>query len=731
MDKVAIIGLEWASGPGEDLETLAQMAYAGTPISRPGEGRTACSAGSRTGPAERLLRLAVDDQRGVRIGAIACGFEGAAGAAKALVVSVHGPSEEHFALGLERLDPIAALEVGQAWLLRRLVDLVVVVCEDALGSGALLLARNASVPRERIYALLESIAVGRAVEGPEVCRRGLTAAGIGPGEVGFLDVGAWPPSPDVVEGYQMGNVGTRPSEPVRTGRLGVGRPEGLTCAVGAMAALHGGPSPMGALINAALSVHRRQWVTTPAGGPSDPQVAWQGTPFHTVTNARPWFHGPECDRRWAAVFHADDAGARHVVLAEADPQRTHQPLRPCLGRATRTLIPVSGATRDRLLSRLDALRRLLEEGALLQEVARQAYTDFEHDAAFAVAVVGRDLDGALHELSCAAGGVAAAFEKGQDWLTPAGSAFTATPLGGRGVAFVYPGALNSYVGLGRDLFQHFPGLHEQLAARVSNVGRAVAEDRLYPRSRKRITESDHRAHTSALALDPPSLIESGAIFAVAHTMVLRDVFGVLPQAALGYSLGETSMLWAAGVWRDGDAGGEALRRSPLFKTRISGPKDAVREHWGLGPEEEVSWVTYLLKASVDDVQRQLQDVQRVYLTLVNQPDEVVIAGDVGGCHRVIEALACHALPIPYEVVIHCQAGYGQPATRFYSAADYDQLHLDTVGLADTMARMTCAPVDFPRLVERVYADGAGVFVELGPLADQAHSEGDAPRGGGV
>ncbi len=45
----------------------------------------------------------------------------------------------------------------------------------------------------------------------------------------------------------------------------------------------------------------------------------------------------------------------------------------------------------------------------------------------------------------------------------------------------------------------------------------------------------------------------------------------------------------------------------------------------------------------------------MYLTLVNQSDEVVIAGDAEGCSRVIETLGCHALPIPYEVVIHTAA----------------------------------------------------------------------------
>ncbi len=72
-----------------------------------------------------------------------------------------------------------------------------------------------------------------------------------------------------------------------------------------------------------------------------------------------------------------------------------------------------------------------------------------------------------------------------------------------------------------------------------------------------------------------------------------------------------------------------------------------------------------------------------------------------------------------------------PGLRFYSAADYDLLSLDQESLARKLSDMACQPVDFPRLVERVYRDGARLFVELGPgytctrwinkiLKDKAH-----------
>ena len=90
-----------------------------------------------------------------------------------------------------------------------------------------------------------------------------------------------------------------------------------------------------------------------------------------------------------------------------------------------------------------------------------------------------------------------------------------------------------------------------------------------------------------------------------------------------------------------------MRASSLFEDRIVGPKVAVREHWGLGSGEEVEWAVFLLKAREADVRTALEREPRVYLTLVNQPGEVVIAGDAAGCRRVIDALTCHVLPVPY------------------------------------------------------------------------------------
>ena len=191
------------------------------------------------------------------------------------------------------------------------------------------------------------------------------------------------------------------------------------------------------------------------------------------------------------------------------------------------------------------------------------------------------------------------------------------------------------------------------------------------------------------------------------------------------------MFWATGVWRDVNAGGRALHTSPLFSTMISGPRTTVKAYWGLDPDEDVNWSTYLLKAKVDRVREAVAQEPKVFVTFINLVNEVVIAGDEAGCRRVITALDCHALPVPASVAIHNEAIRGahdalvdlythpvvaRPEMAFYSTSTYDKLELDEAGLADALATMCCQLVDFPRLVSHVYDEGARIFVELGPLA---------------
>lgn len=398
------------------------------------------------------------------------------------------------------------------------------------------------------------------------------------------------------------------------------------------------------------------------------------------------------------------------------------------------LFPLAAPDQAGLNNRLEKLRLALESGSALTGLARQYYVTFEREKAFPfiLALVGRSRAELQRECAKAAAALAASFATGQAWHSPAGSYFTPQPLGERGeVAFVYPGAFNSYVGLGRELFGRFPDLYTRFSRQCANPGLALAEPLLRWRSDKPLTRPESEQLEAQLAADPTAMMLSGSGFAMIFTMLLRQDFGLQPSAAFGYSLGESSMLWALGAWQGIDRGLEIISQSPLFHTRLSGPKETIREQWQIpaAQPDEAFWSTYFVLGPVERLKEELRRAEKVYLTHINTAEEAVISGDSAACRRLIERLNYHYLRRTPSSVLHCEparAEYAEfmrihsyptqpaPGIRFYSAADYGLLNLERDGVAATLTDMACQPVDFPRLVEQVYRDGARLFVELGP-----------------
>lgn len=131
---------------------------------------------------------------------------------------------------------------------------------------------------------------------------------------------------------------------------------------------------------------------------------------------------------------------------------------------------------------------------------------------------------------------------------------------------------------------------------------------------------------------------------------------------------------------------------------------------------------------VSRVQEAIQDEDRVYLLLINTPEEVVIAGEIEACKRVIANLNCDAFLAPFTHVIHCEAmrseyhelvrlntfpSQNKSETIFYSTAEYKPIDLDSHSIARNIAQNICQQLNFPQLINRVYEDGFKIFLEVG------------------
>ena len=460
------------------------------------------------------------------------------------------------------------------------------------GAGAIVLRRAADVEGMRAYAFLEGLSIrppSSGVSDPEApvaaaAAGALAAAGASAADIGYLELGwsgvAGRDGPEVrgpgarVRRRRAGR-GSRGD--VRRGvgdahrwrharRLGDSRADPrsalpLGAAPASVARASGRRQPVSVVVD----LLARRPSRTPLAPPGA-QATTRGCQRHRRRRRRR-ARGP---RRGDAACAGREPPAPPLALPAAPRMRPDaDALVRGLERLVEQLETGDQPFDDLVTARLDTLAR---DGELPARVV----------------LVAGDAEQALQQARLALAGVPAARATGSPWETPLGSCFVPRPLGRAegSIAFVYPGAFSAYPGLGDDLLQIFPALHEQLERRASDPADILGERRVRPRSRRLPDEASAEAAKTALREDAVAMIQAGTSYALATTAVLRDWFGISPASAFGYSMGEGSMLWALGVWQAGDEARRRLGAPPAVhhaaRRPLRGRGRAGRRQLGLG-----------------------------------------------------------------------------------------------------------------------------------------------------
>lgn len=591
------------------------------------------------------------------------------------------------------------------------------------GAGAVVVKRldTAQTAGDSIYGVIEAISFNH--EG----RSAWETAGRTPAEIGYVELNS------------SGLPGQDEAEQAicRTDFSPSGRAEVHPTAIGSVKANIGHTftaSGMASLLKTVVCLHHRFIPAAPNWTAPQSPANWADTPFYVPTDSRPWLLPVGLNRRLAVInsLASDGSQAQMIVSENPAPSATVSDmatLEPFY------LFPVSGNQPAELVNQLQQLQTQLDTETDLAKLAAQTYTTFNQQtgAAYTVAILAGSLTELRQELQAALTGLPSVVANGQEWKTPRGSYFTPKPKGKQGqVAFVYPGAFNGYVGLGQDLMQLFPEIYDQFGQLISDVSTNVGDSFLFPRTLSRLSEADLKAWQDQLLNNSTAIMAAGTSYSILVTLIMRDYLGLKPDIGLGYSLGEFTMPWAMGAWTEGDRYNAALQQSPLFTTRLSGPKNAVREFWGLPPVEVATddvWGSFVIKGSPAQVEPALNGESKVYLTHINTPQEVIIAGDPASCQRVIDRLGLPAQRTPFNDVLHCEPLRTEQAAladlhrlpvrdvspvRFYSTSVYGPIGLDSESIAQGIANCLSHRVDFPRLINRAYDDGIRFFIELGP-----------------
>jgi acyl transferase domain-containing protein/3-hydroxymyristoyl/3-hydroxydecanoyl-(acyl carrier protein) dehydratase len=437
---------------------------------------------------------------------------------------------------------------------------------------------------------------------------------------------------------------------------------------------------------------------------------------------RPWPIDRDGETRRAAVASLGVGGACHHVIVRAsdhDGRTRHLESLPLLDEEADALFVVET---DGIGDLEDGLRRLAAIGADAptrggSELARgwAAERGRAPAASLGLAVLARNGD----QLSRLA---TAALEHMDDpealrRQTAGRVVYANEPVPGE-VAFVYPGSGSHFPGMGRSLALHFPEVLRELEDSHRRVRSQLQSDLMWD------------ADAARIDADPRGLILGQVSLGTVATRVLQ-AFGLKPQAAIGYSLGETAALFGLGAWQARD---EMLRRaetSPLFSTHLAGPCAAARRQWALPDDVDVQWMVGVVDADADAVRDALTGLPRAALLIVNTPHQCVVGGHGPQVETLAERLGVELHRLHGITTVHCDVvapvaddyrefhrlpTQAPDGIRFYSGNWGEAYPVDQDRAADSITANAVSGLDFPRTIRRAWDDGVRHFIEVGPGA---------------
>ncbi|WP_019027444.1 PfaB family protein [Colwellia piezophila] len=483
---------------------------------------------------------------------------------------------------------------------------------------------------------------------------------------------------------------------------------------------------------------------------------WQDSSFYLATEARPWYPHPEGNAHLAAYscLAANNNDYCHLILAEnkltsSSEKHPSEDIRHngFIASSALKMVLVAADNQQSLLSKLTELESSLQKHAQsIQAIALSYYQQAKSiKNTYSIVLLCESKIELLKEVDSAKSGIVTAFETDKEWRTPKGSYFTPKPVnsdltvseGSNNVSFLYPGIGATYVGLGRDLFHLFPEIHQDVADLAEDIGASLKDQLLNPRTIVRPSFKELKQLDLNLRGNLADIAEAGVGFACVFTKVFENVFKVKADYATGYSMGEVSMYAALGAWQQPGLMSARLANSSTFNERLCGDLLTLREHWHL-PEltgegslkaKELIWETYTIKATLDDVITASEGEDRVYCTIINTPDSLLLAGYPAACLRVIKKLgvramalnmanAIHSAPAKKEyqdmVELYTMAVNPRLPTKMYSSSCYLPVPQLSKAIAHSVAKCLCDRVDFPRLINTMHDQGARVFIEMGP-----------------
>ncbi len=294
------------------------------------------------------------------------------------------------------------------------------------------------------------------------------------------------------------------------------------------------------------------------------------------------------------------------------------------------------------------------------------------------------------------------------------SFYSPEPLYQQGkLAFVYPGSGNHFYGMGQELGIAFPRVLEQLNRENEQLASQFAHGRFW-----QADDGSELTHEEVIF---------GQVWLGTFVSDVVSSFAVKPDAVIGYSLGETAGFFSTRTWTARDEMLTRIQNSKLFTEELAGACTSVQRAWNT--DEPVQWALGVINTSAEAVKEILEDFSRVYLLIVNTPNECVIGGDQKQLQVAVAKLNAQYHPLGGVTTVHCevakpvQQSYRdlhifdtQPpeGVTFYSGIRGGAYEVTQDSAADSILDQALAPFDYTKVINSAYADGVRLFIEMGP-----------------
>ncbi|MEI6127577.1 MAG: acyltransferase domain-containing protein, partial [Pseudomonadota bacterium] len=512
------------------------------------------------------------------------------------------------------------------------------------------------------------------------------------------------------------------------------------CAIGSVKSMIGHTMPaagIAGVIKAALALYHKVLPPTLNVAEPNPKLELEKTPFYLNTQTRPWMHGCKDTPRRAGVNAFGFGGINAHAILEEHRETEHLPEGALHHHWDSEVFILQGKTREELLLQGEKLLRFLARD-LPCDLKNLAFTlnSLSDDTPCRLAIVASSqalladlLTHALKQLSkktCA---------RIQDRR---GIYYFQEPLKARGkLAFLFPGEGSQYINMLSDLCIHFPEVRhcfDEMDRVFSGHSRGyLISEHIFPPPA--FSETERKAAEKKLwEMDgavEAVLTANDALFTLARLLEIK------PDVMLGHSTGEYSAMHASGIFSLMDSADDGQRARDLNR------------HYAEAAEKKHIPRAQLAAAGADaeKVARVLAGLNSpVYIAMDNCPHQTVIAGAEADVQQAVkemtsQGIICQILsfdrpyhtPLFKEYADTLQHFFQQwpiniPATTVYSCTTAAPFPADTGAIRQLAVEHWVRPVEFKKTIEKMYADGVRIFVEIGPRGNLTAFVDDILRG---